>query len=52
MLLVIKDVLNADEVFLTNSVIGLWPVREFQQRQWQEFPLAQEIAAFLAEDGE
>jgi 4-amino-4-deoxychorismate lyase len=46
------DVLNADEVFLTNSVIGLWPVREFQQRQWQEFPLAQEIAAFLAEDGE
>ncbi len=48
----LQDVLNADEVFLTNSVIGLWPVREFQQRQWQEFPLAREIAAFLAEETE
>jgi 4-amino-4-deoxychorismate lyase len=48
----LQDVLDADEVFLTNSVIGLWPVREFQQRHWQEFPLAQKIAAFLAEGSE
>lgn len=25
---------RADELFLTNSLIGLWPVREFEARRW------------------
>ena len=28
----VEDVANADEVFLTNSVIGIWPVRKFQDQ--------------------
>ena len=31
-----KDVLQADEVFLTNCLIGLWPVRRIETK---EFPL-------------
>ncbi len=30
--LTIEDVARADEVFLTNSLIGLWPVRRFEER--------------------
>lgn len=30
----VQDVLNAQSVFMTNSVIGLWPVREFQQQHY------------------
>lgn len=44
----IRNLLEAEEVFLVNSVIGVWPVREFQQRQWQAFPKTLEIAAALA----
>lgn len=45
------EVLQADELFLVNSVIGLWPVRELQRRQWNAFPLATVIARYL-ESGE
>lgn len=44
----IQKLLEAEEIFLVNSVIGVWPVREFQQRQWQAFPKTLEIAAALA----
>lgn len=47
----LDDVLQADELFLVNSVIGLWPVRELQQRRWDEFPLATKISLYL-ESGE
>lgn len=47
----LDEVLQADEVFLVNSVIGLWPVRELLQRQWETFPLAARIAQKL-ENGE
>lgn len=43
----LDDVLAADEVFLVNSVIGLWPVRELQQRTWDRHPMAQRIAEWL-----
>ncbi len=26
----LKDLINADEIFMTNSVIGVWPVRQFE----------------------
>lgn len=38
----LERLLGADEVFLTNSVIGAWQVRELAGRQWNEatfFPL-------------
>jgi 4-amino-4-deoxychorismate lyase len=29
-----KDILGADEIFLTNSLIGLWPVRKLERQEF------------------
>lgn len=39
----LSRVLCADEVFLTNSLIGIWPVREFENALWNDWPVAQEL---------
>lgn len=44
----LEDVLASDEVFLVNSVIGLWPVRRLQQRTWQHHPLSRRIGTWLS----
>jgi 4-amino-4-deoxychorismate lyase len=31
-----ETLLNAEEVFVCNSLIGIWPVRQLEQRQWPE----------------
>lgn len=33
----LADIIEADEVLLTNSVIGVWPVRQFQTRCYTQF---------------
>lgn len=38
----------ADELFLTNSVFGLWPVARFEQQRWTDFCFASQIRAALA----
>jgi 4-amino-4-deoxychorismate lyase len=38
---------GADELFLTNSVIGVWPVRHLEQRAYPVGPLTREIEAWL-----
>ena len=43
----LADVLAADEVFLVNSVIGLWPVRQLQERIWQQHSLSLRIGEWL-----
>ena len=43
----LEELLTADEVFLVNSVMGLWPVCEVQGRTWQQFPVARQIGAWL-----
>jgi 4-amino-4-deoxychorismate lyase len=43
----LSDVLAADEVFLVNSVIELWPVRQLQERVWQQHPFSQRIGEWL-----
>jgi len=45
----LDEVMNADEVFVVNSVIGLWPVRELEQRRWTDFPVAAQIRQYLDE---
>jgi 4-amino-4-deoxychorismate lyase len=30
----VEDLLRADEVFLTNAIVGLWPVTRLDDRQW------------------
>ena len=43
----LAELLAADEIFLVNSVIGLWPVRELQDRTWSQYPLAMQIQKWL-----
>ncbi|HKJ76024.1 MAG TPA: aminotransferase class IV, partial [Gammaproteobacteria bacterium] len=43
------DLDAADELFVTNSVIGLWPVRELAGRTYRTGPLARRMAAALDE---
>ncbi len=37
------EVLDADELFVVNSIIGIWPVRELDQRSWSGFPITSKI---------
>jgi 4-amino-4-deoxychorismate lyase len=37
------EVMQADELFVVNSIIGLWPIRELEQRRWMNFPIAMQI---------
>lgn len=46
----LAEVLAADEVFLVNSVIGLWPVRALADRRWSEFPFAKQWQQFEAQE--
>ncbi|MBI1424337.1 MAG: aminodeoxychorismate lyase [Gammaproteobacteria bacterium] len=46
----LDDVLAADEVFLVNSVIGLWPVCQLQGRNWSHYPVSHQIAEWLSHE--
>lgn len=48
--LTLAEVLAADEVLLTNSLIGAWPVRTLLNKVWSEFPLTRRIQAALEAD--
>lgn len=43
----LDDVMDADELFVVNSIIGMWPIREFNQRCWSEFPITAKIRQYL-----
>ncbi len=38
---------TADLIFLTNSVFGIWPIRQLAQRMWTDFTLTQRMCAAL-----
>jgi 4-amino-4-deoxychorismate lyase len=38
-----SNILQADEVFLTNSLIGLWPVRRIEAKQYPLGRITQRI---------
>jgi 4-amino-4-deoxychorismate lyase len=38
---------DAEELFLTNALIGLWPVNQLEHRPWEIGPLTRAIAAEL-----
>ena len=40
---------SADEVFLTNSLIGAWPVSALEDRQWSVGPVTRRVQALLAD---
>ena len=37
------EVLLSDELFVVNSIVGLWPVRELEHRRWTDFPVSRRI---------
>ena len=39
----LDEVLHADELFVVNSIISLWPIRELGQRRWSDFPTTVKI---------
>lgn len=39
----LDEVLHADELFLVNSIIGIWPIRELGQHCWSAFPFTARI---------
>jgi 4-amino-4-deoxychorismate lyase len=39
----LEEAMQADELFIVNSIIGLWPVRELGQRCWDHFPISMQI---------
>jgi 4-amino-4-deoxychorismate lyase len=43
----LDEVLNSDEVFIVNSLVGLWPVRELENCRWSGFTVATRIKLFL-----
>lgn len=43
----LEELRAADELFLTNSVFGLWPVAQFQARRWTSFDVAGRIRTAL-----
>ena len=44
-----ENVLNAEEVFLTNSLIGLWPVARIESKTYRAGPVTQRIREVLQE---
>jgi len=43
------DVEQADEVFLTNSIIGAWPVASLGEQRWKPGPVTRRVQALIAE---
>lgn len=46
----LAELFCADELFLTNSVFGLWSVAQFEQRRWADFSRTSQIRAGLELD--
>jgi 4-amino-4-deoxychorismate lyase len=42
-------VAGADELFLTNSLIGAWPVARFEARRWSVGPLTRRVQQMIAD---
>jgi 4-amino-4-deoxychorismate lyase len=40
---------QADEAFLTNSLIGAWPIARLDRRRWAPGPVTREVQALLAQ---
>jgi len=47
----LTDVIAADEVFTSNSIVGLWPVRKFQTQRYSNFKISHKILNELRNNG-
>lgn len=46
----LAELRQADEIFLVNSIFGLWPVREFLGYKRDAFPLSHQLQLWLADE--
>lgn len=46
----VADIIDADEVIMTNSVIGVWPVKQFESRRFEEFSIATRLSKRLQQN--
>ncbi|MGH8751953.1 MAG: aminodeoxychorismate lyase [Burkholderiales bacterium] len=46
----LSQLLQADEIFLTNSVIGVWPVAAFEENYWQPGRFTAQAQAWINND--
>lgn len=46
----VEDIKHADEVMLTNSLIGLWPVKNFESSNYQAGPVYQSLLKYLVKE--
>jgi branched-subunit amino acid aminotransferase/4-amino-4-deoxychorismate lyase len=42
--------LHADELFVVNSIVGLWPLNELENSRWTDFPIATKIRQSLEQE--
>ena len=47
----LNDVIAADEVFTSNSLVGLWPVRKFQTQRYSNFKISHKLLNELRNNG-
>lgn len=45
-----RDFETADEIMLSNSLIGIWPVREYANRKYQPGPVYRQLQSELVKD--
>lgn len=48
--LTLDEVLRADEVFTTNSVVGVRPVAQLRRSTWSSFPICAQLASIIHGD--
>jgi len=46
----VDDVSRADAVFLSNSVIGLWPVKKFKERSYSDLTISNKLLKIIKEN--
>jgi len=46
----LDEVLHADELFVVNSIAGLWPLSELENCRWTSFPIATKIRESLEQE--
>ena len=45
------ELADADEIFMSNSLIGIWPVRRFGERDYRNFTTSHKLLKLLEKDG-
>ena len=45
-----NELVEAEEVFLANSLIGVWPVARYGRREWSPGPITREMQRLIEND--